>query len=64
MYDRFHDATDEMIEAGIKAMESWESGDSHEWIVRDIWDAMERTREAASVAGMGVPNAQNAKDEN
>ena len=60
------DPTDEMVSAGVRAYEIWDSRDPPNYVVWDIWVAMERVRRitaTATPAGMVEPCAQNARDE-
>jgi hypothetical protein len=41
--------TDEMVEAGTKAIALWDSGDLPEWKVVSVYRAMEKAREEAMV---------------
>jgi hypothetical protein len=47
--------TAEMIGAGIKAIEIWDSGDLPEWKVVSVYKAMERARKGAMVTRMESP---------
>jgi hypothetical protein len=47
--------TDDMVEAGTKALELWDSGDLPEWKVISVYKAMERARKDATAAPTRSP---------
>jgi len=47
--------SDEMIEAGIEALELWDFGDLPEWKVASVYKAMELARKGATVVPTRLP---------